>query len=180
MSLKPKIITPSSLNAKNDGGQRASNPLTTVTAGPKGSNSNGINFTPVQANIPYLNKVRRDLVLPILSGLLVGAWELFYDKENKIRALKVGFQQFFAQLIAEFIVGAFPSWSASSIIVEEYGVDVMAALLFGLMERLIYKEKGLKDFFMNALLSFFATVGARYIESPLMPYLPSFVTNFRI
>lgn len=141
--------------------------------------NNNVNHASLNGRL-VKNRTRRDLVLPLLSGLLLGVFEHFYEGDGYYKSMKVGLQQVFSVLIAEFAIGFLPASSVSVAFIEEYSVDIAASSIFGLLEWYFYKEKGFKQFSMNALFSFFALQLAKYVEKPLTPYLPSLITNFKL
>lgn len=142
--------------------------------------SNNTNNLSIPSRNIVINRTRRDLVLPLLSGLLIGIWEHFYDGESVYKSAKIGFQQAFAVLASEFIIGALPAMGEYSQLIEEYSVDIAAALIYGLIEWYFYKERGFKVFSMNAIFSFLSIQIAKYIEGPVMPFIPGMIKNFQI
>lgn len=154
---------------------RPHNALPNIAA-PLSNNTNGAAF----GGRIVKNNTRRDLVLPLLSGLLIGVFEHFYDGESYYRSMKIGFEQAISYLAAEFVIGFLPAMSEFGSLIEEYSVDIISSALFGVMEMYFHKEKGLKKFTMSAFYSFFAVQLAKYIEAPLNPYIPKMIRDFKV
>lgn len=178
--MKPTLLSemPSN-NLGNQNNIHETRPKSSVqsVALPLGNNTNNLT---IPSRTIVKNRTRRDLVLPLLSGLLLGLWERFYDMEKGYKSLKIGFQQAFSVLSAEFIVGSFPAISTYSELLEEYSVDIFSSLLFGAIEWFLYKERGFKAMSMNAIFSFLSLQIAKYIEDPIRPYLPHMIKNFQV
>lgn len=142
--------------------------------------SNNPNHSQLNRGAIVKNKTRRDLVLPLLSGLLMGTFDHFYEGVGAMKSFKIGLEQAISYLAAEFLIGFLPAMSEFSGLLEEYSVDIISSALFGVMEMYFHKEKGLKKFTSSAFYSFFAVQLAKYLEAPIRPYLPSLIKDFKV
>ena len=142
--------------------------------------SNNVNHNAFKKGGIVKNNTRRDLILPLLSGLLLGVFDRFYEGDSYYKSFKIGFEQAVSYLAAEFFIGFLPAMSEFGGLIEEYSVDILSAVLFGFMEMYFYKERGIKKFTANAMYSFFSVQLAKYLEAPLQPYIPKMIKDFKV